>query len=371
MIAWVAVAIWAYLLIGRGSFWKRFPALPGHGGAETGTVIAVIPARNEVAHIGAAVRSLAPQVKRVIVVDDQSSDATADVARAAGAIVVKGRPLPAGWTGKMWAVAQGVDAAAAGNPEYLLLTDADIVHGSKNVSGLLARAHDGPLDLVSVMVSLRTATVAERALIPAFVFFFLMLYPPAWIADPNRRTAGAAGGCILIRREMLERIGGIETIAGELIDDCALAWAIKRNGGKVWLGLSTDTHSVREYRGFSDIWRMISRTAFTQLQYSLMLLAGTLLGLTLTFLAAPALALSFHFAAALPGALAWLMMIVAYLPMLRLYRRSPLWAPALPLIALFYMAATADSAAKYWSGRGGAWKGRVQARKPRARKTAQ
>jgi hopene-associated glycosyltransferase HpnB len=359
-----SVAVWVYLLLARGGFWRipkpsrvREAAVPAHA-----NVVIVIPARDEAASIGQALDSLVDQAS-IIVVDDHSSDATADVASRHGATVLSSRPLPPGWTGKMWAAAQGVDAALATRPDYVLLTDADIVHAPGNVAGLVARAEAHGFDLVSLMVRLRTESFAERALIPAFVFFFLKLYPPAWIASPRHRTAGAAGGCMLIRRETIERIGGIERIRGELIDDCALARAVKRTGGKVWLGLTRESRSIRAYGGFGEIWRMISRTAFTQLNYSPLLLCGTLAGLALTYLAPPVLALTFSRVAAPLGAAAWLMMSISYAPMLRIYGRSILWAPALPLVALFYAGATIDSAVRYWTGRGGAWKGRTQALK--------
>jgi len=360
VIGIVAVAIWIYLLAFRGGFWL-VPSRDREGAVGRGAKITVvIPARDEAANIGEAVDSLVHQAN-IIVVDDHSSDATAEIARQHGATVISGKTLPAGWTGKMWAVAQGVDAALASRPDYVLLTDADIVHAPGNVAELVARAENEGLDLVSLMVRLRTESSAERALIPAFVFFFLKLYPPAWIASPRHRTAGAAGGCMLIRREMLERIGAIETIRGELIDDCALAKAVKRNGGKVWLGVTTETRSIRAYGGFAEIWRMISRTAFTQLNYSPLLLFGTLAGLALTYVAPPALALTFSPLVAILGAAAWLMMSIAYLPTLRSYGRSIIWAPALPIVALFYAGATIDSTIRYWTGRGGMWKGRAQA----------
>ena len=322
----------------------------------------IIPARNEATYIGRALDSLAGM--HVIVVDDNSSDATAEIARQHGATVVSGRPLPPGWTGKLWAMSQGVEVAAAGHPDYLLLTDADIVHGPGIISSLVTKAELDGFDLVSLMVLLRTESFAEKALIPAFVFFFLMLYPPSWIENPRRRTAGAAGGCMVIRREALERIGGIEAIRGELIDDCALARAVKRSGGRVWLGLTRDSRSIREYEGFGEIWRMISRTAFTQLRYSLLLLCAAIIGLVVAFLMPPVLALTFRPRVAFLGLAAWLGISIAYSPMLRFYRRSILWAPALPLIAMFYAGATLDSAIRYWTGRGGAWKGRTQAVKP-------
>jgi hopene-associated glycosyltransferase HpnB len=247
--------------------------------------------------------------------------------------------------------------AHAGAPDYLLLTDADIVHPPQNLDGLVSRAESG-YDLVSYMATLRCDSLAERALIPAFVFFFFLLYPPAWIRNPRRKTAGAAGGCILIRREMLDRIGGIAAIRGELIDDCALARAVKRTGGRVWLGLSESTRSIRDYATFSEIGRMISRTAFTQLRYSALLLAGTVFGLAFAYWLPVALTL-----AGQPlGAAAWLLMSICYWPALRFYGRSPLWAPLLPIVAAFYMACTVHSAVQYWRGTGGLWKGRVQAR---------
>jgi hopene-associated glycosyltransferase HpnB len=322
----------------------------------------VIPARNEAAVVARSIRSLEQQsyagAFRIVLVDDDSNDGTAVVARAADVsgrlTVVRAAPLPAGWAGKLWAVSQGVEEA--GPADYLLLTDADIVHPPQNLLELVARAESG-YDLVSYMAKLKCESPAERALIPAFVFFFFLLYPPAWIRNPRGRTAGAAGGCILIRREMLERIGGIAAIRGELIDDCALARAVKRAGGRVWLGLSEHTLSIRDYATFGEIGRMISRTAFTQLRYSPLLLAGTLLGLMFTYLLPVALTIG----GSPLGAAAWLMMSVCYWPALRFYGRSSLWAPLLPLIATFYMACTVHSAVQYWQGTGGQWKGRSQA----------
>ena len=353
----VSAAIWIYLLLARGGFWRVREAskCAVRNGA---SVIAVIPARDEEASVGKAVDLLVRQAK-VIVVDDHSSDATAEVAQSHGAVVLSGQPLPPGWTGKMWAVAQGVEAAE--ECDYVLLTDADIVHSPENVAGLIACAEAENLDLVSLMVLLRTESFAERALIPAFVFFFLKLYPPSWIASPRHRTAGAAGGCMLIRRAMLAKIGGIAAIRNELIDDCALARAVKRAGGRMRLGLTRETCSIREYGSFGEIWRMISRTAFTQLNYSVLMLCGTLAGLAITYLAPPVLVLTLSPIAVALGGAAWLMMSIAYTPMLRFYRRSIVWAPALPLIALFYSAATIDSAIRYWTGKGGTWKGRAQA----------
>ncbi|MDE3167051.1 MAG: glycosyltransferase, partial [Acidobacteriota bacterium] len=293
-----------------------------------------------------------------------SGDGTVDVARAAapdGVLrVIAARPLPAGWTGKMWAVAEGVRAAGAA--DYLLLTDADIVHPPDALAGLVARARTSGYDLVSYMVRLRCESAAEQALIPAFVFFFFLLYPPKWIADYARKEAGAAGGCILIRREALERIGGIERIRAEVIDDCALARAVKQSGGRIWLGLHGGAESIRAYGTFAEIGRMIARTAFTQLGYSGWMLAGTVAGLAVTYLAPPALTLLAPAGAERAlGAAAWLVMTAIYLPAVRYYRRPWFWAPLLPAVTVFYLGATMWSAIAYWRGRGGMWKGRPAA----------
>jgi hopene-associated glycosyltransferase HpnB len=272
-------------------------------------------------------------------------------------MVVPGKPLPAGWTGKVWAMQQGVEAATRFNAGFLWFTDADIAHGSGVVAALAAQAEQG-CDLVSAMVELRCASLAEKLLIPAFVYFFFQLYPPTWIADPKHPTAGAAGGCILIRPEALTQAGGLASIRGEIIDDCALGRAAKQ-GGPVWLGLSGETRSLRRYPALGDIWRMVARTAYAQLGYSPVVLAATVLGLSLAFVA-PVAASLFGGGSAMLGLAAWAAMAAAFLPTLRLYGRSPLWAPLLPLIASVYMAATLDSARRHWLGKGAEWKGRIQ-----------
>ena len=357
-------ALWIYLFLGRGMFWRIREetavgdptyADPAANAGWAPVVAAVVPARNEAAVVARAVESLAkqdyPGVFHIVLADDQSDDGTAAIARAAAPAskltVFEAAPLPEGWTGKLWAVAQGVDRAARLQPDYFLLTDADIVHAPANLSELVARAESG-YDLVSFMAKLRCESLAERALVPAFVFFFFMLYPPAW-------GTGAAGGCMLLRRQMLERIGGIESIRGELIDDCALARAVRRAGGRVWLGLGAGTRSIRAYGSFSEVERMISRSAFAQLRYSTWLLAGTVGGLLLVFAAPVVLAL----AGSWWGWSAWALMTLMYLPILRFYRVSPLWAPLLPVTSLFYLAATVHSAILHRRGRGGRWKGRV------------
>jgi len=354
--------VWIYLLLFRAKS-RADPPVRGRPPGRPAAITALIPARKEAAVVAQSIGSLAGQRYagpfRIVLVDDDSADGTAGIARQSAPsgqlTVIRAQPLPAGWTGKLWAVSQGVEQAGA--PDYLLLTDADIVHPPDNLATLIARA-EGGYDLVSYMAKLKCDSLAERALIPAFVFFFFLLYPPAWIRDPRRKTAGAAGGCILIRREMLERIGGIAAIRGDLIDDCALARAVKRAGGRVWLGLSEHTRSIRDYATFGEIGRMISRTAFTQLGYSPLWLAGTVLGLAFVYLLPVALTI-----AGQPlGVAAWLLMSICYWPALRFYGRSPLWAPLLPLIAAFYMGCTVHSAVQYWRGAGGSWKGRVQAK---------
>jgi hopene-associated glycosyltransferase HpnB len=375
-LALLSLAIWCYLLLGRGWFWLERPGPAPAPPAVWPAVAAIVPARDEAETIGAAIGSLLgqdfPGELRVILVDDHSSDGTASVARRAAAAcgapdrlnVVEAATLPSGWTGKLWAVSEGLRhlEASGFQAEFVLLTDADIAHHPSNLAELVSRAASGRLDLVSLMVKLRCRSFAERALIPAFVFFFAMLYPFAWVNDPKRRTAAAAGGCMLVRRAALSRIGGTAAIRGALIDDCALAVKIKQQG-PIWLGLTERTQSLRRYPRLGDIWRMIARTAYTQLDYSPLLLAATILGLGVTYLAPPVLAATGG-PVALPGGLAWLAMSIAFVPMLRLYRQPPILAPLLPLVALFYLAATFDSARRHWQGRGGEWKGRVQQREP-------
>jgi hopene-associated glycosyltransferase HpnB len=369
----LALAIWLYLLLARGGFWHYTGAVTGAPPTVTPPVVMVVPARDEAEGIEACVRSLLSQdyagAFGLVVVDDHSTDGTAEIARrAADALgradrlqVIQGGPLPPDWSGKLWAVSQGIAHAASWMPEaeYVLLSDADIAHDPRNLSELVAKAEAEKLDLVSLMVVLHCATVAERWLIPAFVFFFQMLYPFAWSNDPARRTAAAAGGCMLARRSALARIGGVERIRGALIDDCALAAAIKA-GGPIWIGLATRTRSLRVYPKLGDIWHMVARTAYVQLDHSPVLLALTVLGMLITYVAPVAL-LAAGGLPALLGGLAWLAMTIAYVPILRRYGRSLAWAPLLPTVALFYSAATLGSAWRHYRGRGGQWKGRVYA----------
>jgi hopene-associated glycosyltransferase HpnB len=368
----LTLAVWAYLLLARGGFWRadqtdaETPAAPPAWPAVT----AVVPARNEadvIAHsLGSLLGQDYPGPFEIILVDDDSDDGTAAVAtalaEAAGPrrlTVLRGQPRAAGWTGKLWAMSQGV-AAAGEAPKYLWLTDADIAHDPDNLRRLVSRAEAGSLTLASLMVDLHCETFAERLLIPAFVLFFQMVYPFRWVNRPNHRLAGAAGGCMLAQREALERAGGVAAIRAAMIDDCALAANLKRQG-PIWLGLTRRARSLRPYASIGVIGQMIARSAYAQLDYSPLKLAGTVLGLALTYLAPPALALFGHGFARWAGLAAWAAMALAFQPMLRAYRRSPLWGIALPLIATLYGAFTLRSAIDVWRRRGGQWKGRAQA----------
>lgn len=365
MIAVAALLAWAWLLALHGRFWQSGPALAPMRPRGAPPVAVVVPARDEADMIARSLASLLaqdyPGPFRVVLVDDNSQDATAAIARALpGAdrlTVIAGRPRPAGWAGKPWAVHQGVTAT---DEALVLLTDADIAHDPTHLSTLVAHAEATGCDMVSEMVRLNTTSFAERALIPAFVYFFQLLYPFARVNDPLSATAAAAGGTVLIRRTALSRIGGIAAIADRLIDDCALAARVKP-GGRLWLGHSDLARSIRPYPGVADIWRMIARSAYVQLRHSPLLLAGSLLGLALLFLAPPGFALFGTGWQRAAGLLAWAGMAASFLPTLHRYRRSRAWAPLLPAIAAFYMAATLAAAASHHFGRGVSWKGRAYA----------
>ena len=373
----LSLLIWVYLLLARGGFWRIDPAESADqnaGGASPAVKIAVIiPARDEADVVGRAVQSLLQQTGahrvHIFLVDDASTDGTAQAARAAAVdagqvqnlSVVSGSALPLGWSGKLWAMQQGTQQAAQFAPDFFLFTDADIEHAPDSIATLVSIARAGPYDMASFMVKLHCQSVAEKLLIPAFVYFFFKLYPPAWIANPRRRDAGAAGGCILIRPAALEKAGSLAAIRQEVIDDCSLAARVKRSGGRLWLGASATTRSIRPYEGFAGIGRMISRTAFNQLRHSNILLFLSIVGMAVTYLLPLALVFAAHgIAPAIFGGAAWLLMVISYVPVLRLYGLNPLWALSLPVAAVFYVAATFHSAWKYWTGKGGEWKGRIQ-----------
>ncbi|APH57804.1 HpnB protein [Granulibacter bethesdensis] len=368
-LAALSAMIWVYLLFFHGQFWQAGPILPLSPRVSATSVTVVIPARDEAESIARCLRSLALQDHRalhVIMVDDASSDGTGDIARAIAAEtfpnrlpgwlqVIAGKPRPAGWSGKLWAVHQGV---AAARDDILLLTDADIEHAPGHIASLLAQAESKDLDMTSEMVALNVESWPERALVPAFVFFFQMLYPFARVNDPLSATAAAAGGTVMIRRRALKRIGGIESLHGALIDDVTLAGRVK-TGGPIWLGHSALARSIRPYPHPADIWRMIARTAFVQLRFSWTMLVLTVLGMLIVWIAPPALAMFGHGVARWLGLAAWLGAMASYLPTLKRFGLSPLWALALPVIAGFYTAATIGSAIDHATGRGVRWKSRA------------
>jgi hopene-associated glycosyltransferase HpnB len=373
----LALAGWIYLLAGRGGFWQAGPedeapidaTAPSSGWPK---IVAVVPARDEADVVGEALTTLLnqeyPGQLQVVLVDDQSSDGTADVALAAAMAagqgdrltVLEGQGLPRGWTGKLWAIAQGIAQADAGAPAYLWLSDADIAYAPDCLRRLVARAEAEGLVLYSLMAKLHCRSLAEQMLIPAFIFFFRMLYPFAWVSRRRHPIAAAAGGCMLVRRAALAAAGGIASIRGELIDDCALARRLKPEG-PIRLDLTERARSIRPYSGIDPIRRMVARSAYAQLGFSPLLLAGTLLGMGLLYLAPPALSLFASGTARMLGLSSWLAMAFGFRPTLAFYRVSQLWGLAMPAIAALYLLFTLDSARLHRQGRGGFWKGRAQA----------
>jgi len=369
LFGFVPLLIWLYLLLLHRGFWllRERDTVPVAEPAQWPSVVAVVPARNEADVIQQSIGSLVaqdyPGTFHVVLVDDLSDDGTADLARGLGSdrlTVLTGSARPPGWTGKLWAMSQGADRAASFAPEFIWFTDADISHSPDNLRQLVSRAEDRKLVLVSLMARLHCKSAAEHFLIPAFVFFFDMLFPFGAVNNPRSRVAAAAGGCMLARRAALEKAGGIAAIRHNIIDDCALGRAMKAQG-PVWLGLTNRAVSLRPYPHISDIRHMVTRTAYAQLGYSPLMLLGTLLGLAMVYLAPVMTALFAWGISQLAGWLAWIIMAVMFQPMLRFYRLSPLWGLALPLIGVFYAAFTLESAFMHWAGRGGMWKGRAQA----------
>lgn len=374
LLAAVPFAIWLYLLFARGNFWQvNEDASEAKPPKRWPRVVVIVPARDEARTISRSVTSLAkqdyPGESSVVVVDDHSSDGTAELARKAaeesdaarGVTVRLASELPPDWTGKMWATNEGLAAVRDASPEYFWLTDADIEHAPDTLRRLVCRAEKDSLDLTSLMVFLPVESLPERLLIPPFLYFFLMLYPPNWVADPKAGTAAAAGGAILLRREALERIGGVAAVKSEIIDDCALAAAVKKSGGKIWLGLTRASVSLRRYPRFGEIRDLIARAAFAELRYSSLLLLASLAALFVVYL------LPWVLFFAYPGE-AWLLvdttvalMAASFVTTVKFYGLSWLWALTLPVAVLFYAYATCVSAVRYWLGRGGQWKGRAQA----------
>lgn len=380
-IVWIAagsLAAWLWLLLCQGFFWRTDIRLPARTDPDDWpSVCVVVPARDEAAVLPASLPSLLaqdyPGRAEVFLVDDGSSDGTGELAREL-ARTHGGLPLtvdspgepPQGWTGKLWAVRHGIGLARARAPEFLLLTDADIAHAPDSLRELVAAARTGDFDVVSQMARLRVESVWERLVVPAFVYFFAQLYPFRRIAVKGSRTAAAAGGCVLLRTDATERARIPDAIRHAVIDDVALARAVKKSGGHIWLGLADRVDSVRPYPRLHDLWRMVSRSAYAQLRHNPLLLAGTVAGLAVVYLVPPvALAVGLaagNMWAATAGGLAWLLMTVTYVPMLRYYRQRLWLAPLLPVTAFLYLLMTVDSAVQHYRGRGAAWKGRTYTR---------
>ena len=373
----LSLVIWLFLLLFWGGFWKANQILveDDFNLAVYPTVWAIVPARDEAEVLPDCLSSLLNQdylgELRIVLVDDNSSDRTGEIARQLGEklnqseklTVISGKPLESGWKGKLWAMEQGIQYAQKKQPDYLLFTDADIKHDLSNLSQLVYKAETEKLDLVSLMVLLRCQSFWEKCLIPAFVFFFQKLYPFPWVNNSEQSMAAAAGGCILISSQALKNIGGIATIKDALIDDCALAKAVKSQGNNIWLGLTQTTFSLRAYDNLKVIWDTIARTAFNQLNYSWLQLIGTVIGMSIVYLLPPIgliwgilttdwLILSITI-------LTLCLISIAYFPTLKLYKLSPAWGFSLSAIAFLYTLMTIDSAIKHYEGKGGSWKGRT------------
>ncbi|MFI7364280.1 glycosyltransferase [Streptomyces sp. NPDC050149] len=380
-VAWIAVGslvAWVWLLLGQGFFWRTDQRLPSRAApAQWPSVAIVVPARDEADMLPVSLPSLMaqdyPGHAEIFLVDDCSKDGTGALARELSVrcgglpvtVVSPGEPEP-GWTGKLWALRHGIALARSREPEYLLLTDADIAHEPDSLRELVAAAGSGGFDLVSQMARLRVESVWERLVVPAFVYFFSQLYPFRWVNRAGTRTAAAAGGCVLLRTEAAVRARVPESIRQAVIDDVSLARAVQGSGGRIWLGLAERVDSVRPYPRLADLWRMVSRSAYAQLRHNPLVLLGTVLGLAVIYLAPPVTLVAGLLAgdppAAWAGGAAWAVMAGTYMPVLGYYRQSLWLAPLLPFTALLYLLMTVDSAVQHYRGRGAAWKGRTYAR---------
>jgi hopene-associated glycosyltransferase HpnB len=361
-------AAWTYLAVFHGRFWLM-PRTQHQSTHATPRVAVIVPARNEEDVIGEALKSLVEQEYagefHLFVIDDNSTDGTGATIEEVRRrypdriTLIRGKALPPGWSGKVWAMQQGWEAAQKLDPEYVWLTDADIHHSPDRLGSLVDTAY-GHYDLVSLMVRLHCESFAEGMLIPAFVYFFFLLYPPEWVASRKRKTAGAAGGCVLVGADALRKIGAFECIRSEIIDDCSLAREVKRAGGRLWLGVTKHSRSIRPYDGFGGIRKMIARTAFNQLKHSTLLLITCVVGMAFTFLLPIALLFATSLQVQTFAVATCLLMLLTYLPAVRWHGRNPAFVLQLPLAALFFVYATFCSAVDYWRGKGGRWKGRAQ-----------
>ncbi len=356
----IGTILWLIVLILPWQPWRtreRLDASTEEPLPDLSDTTALIPARDEAAGISAVVEGLKEQGAglRIVVIDDGSTDGTGDRARVAGAEVIAGSNLPEGWSGKLWALEQGRQTAST---PYLLLLDADILLQPGTIAALRRRAEAEGAQMVSVMARLRMEGIWERLLLPAFIYFFKLLYPFRLANGPSRWVAAAAGGCVLVETRCLGAIGGFGALRGAIIDDCTLARRVKAAGFRTWIGLTHAAVSLRPYPRLGDIWTMVARTAYPQLRFSVALLLLCTLMMAAAFWAPTAAALSFSGHLSWVGFAGWLAMAAAYVPTLRYYGLSPLWAVTMPLIGTLYLAMTWTSAINHWRGRGNAWKGR-------------
>ncbi len=363
-LAALSALVWLAILLLPWQPWRNHILLkvPPKGGPtpDLGHVTVVIPARNEARVIAQTLTALSLQGERlnVILVDDGSTDGTSDRARSIAGLnlhIVPGQPLPDGWMGKLWALEQGVQCVRT---PYSLLLDADIQLDPGVISGLLNQAQHG-YALVSVMASLNMKSGWEKLLMPAFIYFFKMLYPFGLANSANKRFASAAGGCVLLETRLFAEIGGLAVIRNAVIDDCALAARVKQTGARTWIGQSRQVKSIRPYENLGEIWNMIARSAYTQLGNSLLVLLLCTIGLTLLFLIPVAGLFIPNQVARLLSALALVEMISSYIPTLFYYGLSPAWALGLPLVGALYLGMTWSSALRYWRGERTRWKDRV------------